>query len=112
MYAHSLRVTGTCTEPSGTYRPYPVWQCTESCDVSCTNAERDATSKLLGAAFELAPQAHRAAATLRSLEKLACSDWCEQGKEHARQMAERIQTHTASCARYLTARAVVAPLAR
>ena len=43
-------------------------------------------------------QVHKAVAILRSLEKLASSDWCEQGEWHAGDMAERVQAHLAKCA--------------
>ena len=36
--------------------------------------------------------ARLAVAQARSLEKLACSDWAEQGNEYARSMAARVRT--------------------
>ena len=51
-----------------------------------------------GTAFDLSAQVHKAVAILRSLEKLASSDWCEQGEWHAGDMAERVQAHLAKCA--------------
>ena len=44
------------------------------------------------AAFDCTDDARLAVTQARSLEKLACSDWAEQGKEHAHSMAARVRT--------------------
>ena len=44
------------------------------------------------AVFDFTDDARLAVAQARSLEKLACSDWAEQGNEHAHSMAARVRT--------------------
>ena len=43
------------------------------------------------ATFELTDDACHAVAIMRSIEKLSCADWAEQGSRHARSMAMRVR---------------------